>query len=757
MQTTVQQVTAIKNAVVTSPTNTNFSQQIAALEASQCNDPFAFLGPHKLSSSEYQLRAFLPGAEQVFYINQKDKLAYQRVANSSLFILNIAASKYALDYQQQIHYPQLICTIQDPYKFPSTLDLVAAYLFNEGNLAQAQRHLGAHQMTSLNSQGVRFCVWAPNAKQVSVIASFNHWDARKHPMRKHLASGIWEIFIPEIDQLLANEDKDYCYKYSILSEHNQHIEKADPYAQAMQLPPATCSLFSFDSKLDTTNHQTDAPVAWSNRAIRNAVDQPISIYEVHAGSWRRNDGNQYLSYKELAQQLVPYVKDLGFTHIQLMPISEFPFDGSWGYQPIGLFAPSSRFGTVKDFQYFVDACHQADIGLLIDWVPGHFPSDEHGLAQFDGSHLYEHADSRQGFHPDWKTHIFNYDRAEVKSYLLSSAMAWFDNFTIDGLRVDAVASMLYLDYSREQGEWIPNHEGGRENFGAIELLRQVNKSCYQHHPGIMMVAEESTAWPGVTQFTDHGGLGFGYKWNMGWMNDSLKYMSLDPIHRSHHHHDMTFSIAYAWSENFILPLSHDEVVHGKGSLLNKMPGDDWQKFANLRAYYAFMWAHPGKKLLFMGGEFAQHNEWNHDQSLDWHLLEHAPHAGMQQLLRELNQTYKATPALYQLDNSSEGFQWIDVESRQQSIFSFIRFAKQANSVVVVSNMTPETYQDYRIGAPRDGLYQLILNTDNPQFYGSNFPVQEQYQSEPIAWQGQPYSINISIPPLATLYLLALSD
>lgn len=749
MQTTMKQVTPI-NSQLHHYQESSYSEEISTLEAAHCSDPFALLGPHKVNADEYQLRTFLPGAEQVFYRHQELKLAYHRVANSNLFILNITAGEYHPDYQQQIHYPQLTSTIQDPYKFPSTLDLVAAYLFNEGNLSQSQRHLGAHQVSSLGIQGMRFCVWAPSAKQVSIIGSFNHWDIRKHPMRKHLASGIWEVFIPEINQLLTNRSDAHCYKFSILTHDGQRLEKADPYAAAMQLPPATSSLFSLESK------QKTSPV-WSNRSIRNAVDQAISIYEVHAGSWRRKDHNQYLNYIDLADQLVPYVKDLGFTHIQLMPIGEFPFDGSWGYQPIGLFAPTSRFGSVKDFQHFVDACHQADIGLLIDWVPGHFPNDNHGLAQFDGSHLYEHADSRQGFHPDWKTHIFNYDRAEVKSYLLSSAMAWFDNFAIDGLRVDAVASMLYLDYSRKQGEWVPNHDGGRENYGAIELLRQVNKACYQQHPGIMMVAEESTAWPGVTQLTEHGGLGFGYKWNMGWMNDSLKYMSLDPIHRSHHHHDMTFSIAYAWSENFILPLSHDEVVHGKGSLLNKMPGDDWQKFANLRAYFAFMWAHPGKKLLFMGGEFAQCNEWNHDQSLDWHLLEHAPHSGMQHLLRTLNQTYKNTPALYQLDNSPEGFQWIDVDAQQQSIFSFIRYAKQTDPVVIVSNMTPETYHEYRIGVPQSGVYQLILNTDEKRFYGSEFTTKQSYQSEPMTWQGQRQSINISIPPLATLYLLALSD
>ena len=460
----------------------------------------------------------------------------------------------------------------------------------------------------------------------------------------------------------------------------------------------------------------------------------------------------------MSEQLVPYVQDMGFTHIQLMPISEFPFDGSWGYQPVGLFAPTSRFGSLADFQFFVDACHSANIGLLIDWVPGHFPADAHGLAQFDGSHLFEHADKRQGFHPDWNTHIFNYDRAEVQSFLISNALAWFDNFAIDGLRVDAVASMLYLDYSRKEGEWIPNQFGGRENLGAIELLKQVNQRCYKNHPGIMMVAEESTAWPGVTEFTDQGGLGFGYKWNMGWMNDSLEYMSCDPLYRQHHHHEMTFSLAYAFSENFILPLSHDEVVHGKGSLLDKMPGDDWQKFANLRAYYGFMWAHPGKKLLFMGCEFGQRAEWNHNQSLDWHLLEQPQHQGVQSLIKTLNNSYCHHTALFELDTDHRGFDWIDASNAEQSVFSFLRYNKAKDEhVVVLSNMTPACQSHYRIGVPSVTEYEVIVNTDDTQFGGSGFASQTCYVAEHIEWQGFNQSICIALPPLSTVYLVPKSN
>ena len=732
--------------------NVDYSEQVAAFEQARFADPFDFLGVHYYSEQAVELRVYLPGAEQVFYQTKQRSQPYQRYQNSDLFTLILAKNNYQKDYQLTIVYPLLTVKETDSYAVESSLDKQAMYLFNEGSLAHAYRHLGAHWQQQKNSSGVRFTLWAPNAESVSVIGDFNHWDTRRHLMRKHPSCGVWEIFI-------SSAQAGQSYKFSMLNTQGERLEKADPFSFVMQAAPATASVIAEADFTDSLLNHHEQSEHVSAKVSRNAIDKPISIYEVHAGSWRRNseqvaDGQKgYLTYKELASELVPYVKSMGFTHIQFMPISEFPFDGSWGYQPVGLFAPTSRFGSLSDFHYLIESCQQANIGVLIDWVPGHFPSDAHGLAKFDGTHLFEHADKRQGFHPDWHTHIYNYDRGEVKSFLMSNAMYWFDNFAIDGLRVDAVASMLYLDYSREEGQWLANEYGGRENLGAIELLKQVNQRCYGDHPGIMMAAEESTAWPGVTQFTEHGGLGFGYKWNMGWMNDSLSYMERDPLYRSHHHNEMTFSLAYAYSENYILPLSHDEVVHGKGSLINKMPGDDWQKFANLRAYFAFMWAHPGKKLLFMGGEFAQRNEWDHDISLDWHLLDYAPHQGMQSLIKKLNQFYCQCPPLFELDNKPSGFRWLDGGNAEQSIFSFIRFAKDSNDhLLVLSNMTPNTQKNFRLGVPSQGNYHLVFNSDEQRFGGSDFNQQGSLVNEKIAWQGFEQSICVDVPPLATIYL-----
>ncbi|MBU2893399.1 1,4-alpha-glucan branching protein GlgB [Colwellia sp. D2M02] len=733
----------------------NYDAQVNALEQAHFADPFSFLGVHYYNDEAFILRAYINGATAVSYKSVAGEVAYQRYQDSSLFILVIAKKDFKQDYQLVINYPLLTVEEKDSYAFSATLDESAMYLFNEGSLAHAYRHLGAHWREQEGTLGVRFTLWAPNAQSVSLIGDFNHWDTTRHFMRKHPSCGVWEIFI-------SNVEVAQCYKFSLLTCEGDRLEKADPLAFSMQAPPATASIVpekSFSQNLQQQNYTTNAVQAEA-RASRNSINKPISIYEVHAGSWQRNSdevavGNKgYLSYQQLAEKLVPYVQTMGFTHIQLMPISEYPFDGSWGYQPVGLFAPTSRFGGIEDFRHLVDACHQANIGLLVDWVPGHFPNDSYGLAKFDGTHLFEHADKRQGFHPDWQTHIYNYERGEVKSFLISNAMFWLDYFSIDGLRVDAVASMLYLDYSRAEGEWLANEFGGRENLAAIELLKQVNQRCYEQFPHIMMAAEESTAWPGVTKFTEHGGLGFGYKWNMGWMNDSLSYMTRDPLYRSHHHNEMTFSLMYAYSENYILPLSHDEVVHGKGSLLNKMPGDDWQKFANLRAYYAYMWAHPGKKLLFMGGEFAQRNEWNHDASLDWHLLDYAPHQGMQNLIKQLNHYYCQSPALYELDNDSAGFRWLDGNNYQQSIFSFIRFAKDANDyVVVLTNMTPNTQQCFRLGVPDKASYRIVFNSDDHHYGGSDFNQQTLISSENIAWQGFAQSISVELPPLATVYLV----
>ena len=617
------------------------------------------------------------------------------------------------------------------------------YLFNEGTAEHAYRWLGARACTVDGKSGVRFAVWAPGASRVSVVGDFNGWDGNRNTMQPIFSSGVWETFVPEA------HDHD-LYKFEIIDSNGNLLPlKADPYARGMQHPPDNASRIMLEEDF-----------RWSDRqwlVARDSGDllrRPVSIYEIHAGSWRRKPehDNRYLSYLELAQDLIPYVLDMGFTHIELMPISEFPFDGSWGYQPVGMFAPSIRFGTPNELKHFINECHRQNIGVLLDWVPGHFPSDSHGLGRFDGSCLYEHEDVRQGFHPEWNTLVFNYGRAEVASYLLSNANFWIEEFHIDGLRVDAVASMLYLDYSREEGEWLPNRHGGRENLEAVELLRQVNASLYHRHPGIMMIAEESTAWPGVSNPVDMGGLGFGYKWNMGWMNDTLQYMQRDPIHRKYHHHEMTFGILYAWSEKYMLPLSHDEVVHGKASLLEKMPGDDWQKFANLRAYYGFMWAQPGKKLLFMGGEFGQRSEWNHDASLDWHLLEHASHRGLLQLVRDLNFLYRRTPALFERDISPEGFQWVQADNSQLSIYAWLRRGDD-DVLLAVSNMTPECHLYFRLGVPEPGRYREVLNTDAEVYGGSGQGNGGGAWSQEIPWDGQPCSVVVTLPPLATVLFL----
>jgi 1,4-alpha-glucan branching enzyme len=633
--------------------------------------------------------------------------------------------------------------LEDPYRFPSVLCDDDLYLFGEGTHEQVYQWMGAHVRQLEGVEGTLFVLWAPDADRVSVVGEFNAWDGRRHVMRKHPASGIWEIFIPGVGQGLT-------YKYELVASDGKSILlKADPYAFAMQHPPETASKTASVQPYPWQDEQWMSTRASSSDHYHG----PISIYEVHLGSWRRSperDGG-YLSYHELAAQLIPYVVDMGFTHIQLMPISEYPFDGSWGYQPIGLYAPTSRFGSPDDFKYFVDCCHDRGIGVLLDWVPGHFPTDDHGTGRFDGTSLYEHEDLRKGFHPDWNTLIYNYGRGEVISYLLSNAIYWMDQFHVDGLRVDAVASMLYLDYSREEGEWLPNIHGGRENLEAIELLKQVNSRVYFNYPGAMMVAEESTAWPGVSRPVEEGGLGFGFKWNMGWMNDTLQYMGRDPIHRQYHRGEMTFGLVYSFSENFVLPLSHDEVVHGKGSLLNKMPGDDWQKFANLRAYFGFMWTHPGKKLLFMGGEFAQLREWNHDRGLDWDLLEDERHLGMQHLVRDLNKLYRQLPALHELDCDEQGFEWIQMDNQSQSILVYLRKGyTDSPPVLVVVNLTPSTYTDYRLGAPRPGHYRECLNTDSERYGGSNMGNVGGVEARAEPWDGQPCQLSLCIPPLATL-------
>jgi 1,4-alpha-glucan branching enzyme len=617
------------------------------------------------------------------------------------------------------------------------------YLFARGEQERAYQFLGANPCRHAGQDGVLFAVWAPNAQAVSVVGDFNHWNPHTHPLRRHAGFGVWELFI-------AGVQAGQHYKYQIVSEQGVvQPWKADPYARATQLRPDTASIVAAPSQ-----HRWQDAEWLARRAAAAPHRSPMLIYEVHAGSWRRHwHDDSFLSYRELAEQLVAYVKELGFTHIQFMPLSEFPFDGSWGYQPIGLYSPTRRFGMPDELRWLIDHAHENGIGVLLDWVPAHFPADEHGLARFDGSCLYEHEDPRKGFHPDWNTLIFNYGRAEVISYLLSNALYWLEEFHVDGLRFDAVASMLYLNYSRRDGEWVPNHYGGIENLEAIHLLREINERAYRLHPGIAMIAEESTAWPGVTDFTSRGGLGFGFKWNLGWMNDSLRYMARDPIHRQYHHSDMSFGLLYSFSENYVLALSHDEVVHGKRALLEKMPGDDWQKFASLRAYYGFMWAHPGKKLLFMGGEFAQRREWSHERALDWSLLDVPVHRGVQNLVRDLNQVCSAQPALHALDDDAAGFEWIDADASHASVFVFLRKAPGAPCVIAVCNMTPTLHAQWRIGVPEPGYYRELINTDSTLYGGSGQGNLGGVSSAAVPSHGRAHSLLLRVPPLATVLLV----
>ncbi|QJA06421.1 1,4-alpha-glucan branching protein GlgB [Thermosulfurimonas marina] len=616
------------------------------------------------------------------------------------------------------------------------------YLFREGTHTRLYEKFGAHLLELEGTSGVYFAVWAPNAQYVSVIGDFNGWDRGAHPLRaREDGSGIWEGFVPGVLQ-------GSLYKYYLHTKNGYHFEKADPFAFFFETPPGTAS------------RVWDLSYAWGDRKWldqrrnRNALEAPWLIYEVHLGSWRRvpEEENRFLTYRELAPLLAEYLREMGFTHVEFLPVMEHPFYGSWGYQCLGYFAPTSRYGTPRDFMYLVDYLHQAGFGVILDWVPSHFPTDGHGLAFFDGTHLYEYEDFRKRFHPDWKSYIFDYGKPEVRSFLLSSAHFWVRVYHADALRIDAVASMLYLDYSRGPGQWVPNIYGGRENLEAIDFLQQLNASLYAEFSGIQTIAEESTAWPMVTRPTYMGGLGFGMKWNMGWMNDTLFYFSKDPIYRKYHHDKLTFSLWYAFSENFILPLSHDEVVHGKGSLLSKMPGDPWQKFANLRALLAYMWAHPGKKLLFMGGEFGQWREWSHEESLDWHLLEYPEHRGVQRLVSDLNRLARSHPALHELDFSPEGFEWIDFHDWEKSILSFLRWDRKGQEfLVVVCNFTPVPRENYRIGVPRSGFYTEILNTDAQEYGGSGWGNFGGVTAEAHPAHGRPFSLNLILPPLSVLY------
>ena len=722
-------------------------EQVESIARNLHHDPFQILGPHQVKigkSLQWVLRAWLPDAKQVFV---RDPESGKETPMSSIH--NQHFFQVVMEEWEKLHIYQFHVIaengheryIHDPYFFLPQISDEDMYLFGMGDHHKIYEKLGAHLMQVEGVSGVYFAVWAPNARNVSIVGDFNQWHGGKHQMRSLGSSGIWELFIPDIG---AGEK----YKYEIKDQQGNMLLKMDPYGFMHEKRPNTASVvYNIDD------------YAWKDQAYmekRRSTDplrQPVSIYEVHLGSWRRDPNNpdQFLSYRDIAKQLVAYVKDMGYTHIELLPIMEHPFDGSWGYQVTGFFAPTSRFGEPKDFQYFVDYCHKNGIGVIVDWVPAHFPRDEHALARFDGTHLYEHADPRKGEHKDWGTMIFNYGRNEVRNFLIANALFWFEKYHIDGIRVDAVASMLYLDYSRNEGEWIPNEFGGRENLEAISLIKRLNELIFSYFPGALSVAEESTAWPGVSKPTYLGGLGFNMKWNMGWMNDFLTYFSKDPVHRKYHHNMITFALLYAFHENFMLVLSHDEVVHGKRSLLDKMPGDFWQKFANLRALLGFMFGHPGKKLLFMGSEFGQWNEWTESQSLDWHLTQYEPHSSLQKLVRDLNHLMRTEPALYMKDFEGDGFEWIDFMDSENSIITFMRKTNDPkDTLIFLCNFTPVYRENYRIGVPFHTQYREVLNTDSSLYWGSNKGNYGGVHSDQVPWHYKPYSLNLKIPPLATM-------
>ena len=710
-----------------------------AIAEGRHGDPFSVLGSHKRAAGQV-VAAFVPGADRLWVLTGKagKELAAEAMPDVPGFFACLLPRK--TDYRLRAEGHGATWEFEDPFRFGPVLGEMDEYLLGEGTHRRLWQVLGAHVITHEGVAGTHFAVWAPNAERVSVVGDFNIWDGRRHPMRRRGPTGVWEIFVPGLGEGAA-------YKYEIRGAGGALMPlKADPVGFGSEHPPANASV---------VRRLGDEPWAdgdWmAGRAARQSVDAPISVYEVHLGSWRRAPGDRMLSYLELADQLVDYAADMGFTHIEVMPVSEYPFDGSWGYQPVGLFAPTIRHGTPPEFKALVDAAHRRGLGILIDWVPGHFPTDAHGLSRFDGTALYEHQDPREGFHQDWNTLIYNYGRTEVQNFLVSNALYWLEEFHIDGLRVDAVASMLYRDYSRASGQWIPNRDGGRENYEAIAVLQRTNVIAYGECPGIVTVAEESTAFPGVSRPVDHGGLGFGFKWNMGWMNDTLSYMHRDPLYRQYHHHQMTFGLHYAWSENFILPISHDEVVHGKGSMLSKMPGGEWEKFANLRAYYGFMWAHPGKKLLFMGQEFAQGREWTHSQSLDWHLLDNPDHLGMQAFVRDLNRVYRDTPALHVNDCRPEGFAWIEANDAAASVFAWVRKGRDGDPMVLaVVNMTP-VERSYRLGFPAGGHWDEVLNSDAGIYGGDNRGNLGGVSPDLGAWHGQAQSALVTLPPLSALY------
>lgn len=714
---------------------TSLTPEAYAIIEGRHSDPFRYLGPHVENGSSV-VRVFLPDAEGVAVIDEEGHESdLQRIHDAGLFEGRFRNG--SRHYRLRARYGERQVEIEDPYRFPPILSDFDLYLLGEGTHMRLYDKLGAHPMVLDGVEGVAFAVFAPSAKRVSVVGDFNFWDGRRHAMRVR-GSGFWEIFVPEAKPGAR-------YKYEIIGPDGHLLPlKSDPLGLAAELRPQTASIV-----VDQNTIRRPQP---SPPGV-NALSAPISIYEVHLGSWRRHpqQGGHWLSYRELAEQLPAYACEMGFTHVELLPVSEHPFDGSWGYQPTGLFAPTSRFGGPADFAALIDACHRKGLAVILDWVPGHFPDDPHGLGRFDGTALYEHENPQQGRHLDWNTLIYNYGRIEVANFLLASGLFWLDRYGVDGLRVDAVASMLYLDYSRPEGGWIPNKYGGRENLDAIAFLRRFNTELFSRFPNATTAAEESTAWPMVSRPVEWGGLGFGYKWNMGWMHDTLEYISKDPIYRKHHHGQILFGLHYAFFENFILPLSHDEVVHGKRSILGRMPGDAWQRFANLRAYYGFMFGHPGKKLLFMGSEFGQENEWRHDHSLDWHLLEQPRHAGIQALVRDLNRLYRTVPALHELDCEDAGFEWLVMHDADRSVFAWLRKGCQTHErCLVVVNFTPEVYRDYRIKVPFSGVWREVLNTDSALYGGTNVGNAGAVKTLD---EGAIPEVSLVIPPLAAIFLV----
>ncbi len=724
-------------------------EEIQLIVRAEHSDPFHILGVHPVElagKAAIAIRAFLPEAAKAWVIRESARPnPLERVHLEGFYEAVLADETRVFPYRLRVENAEgHAWEFEDPYHFPPVLSDFDLHLMGEGTHYKKYEKLGAHLREIQGTRGVTFAVWAPNARRVSVVGDFNHWDGRRHPMRVRGGTGIWELFVPGLEE-------GEVYKYEIKSHHHDQLRlKADPYAFSSELRPRTASVVT-----DINRHVWHDQTWLAERARRQALDAPVAIYEVHLGSWMRvaEENNRMLTYRELAERLVDYVKNAGFTHLELLPVMEHPLDESWGYQTTGLFAPTSRHGTPEDFMYFVDYCHQHGVGVILDWVPAHFPDDEHGLAYFDGTHLYDHEDPRRGEHQDWGTRVFNYGRNEVRSFLLNSALFWLEKYHADGLRVDAVASMLYLDYSRKPGEWIPNRYGGNEDLDAIDFIKRFNELAHVEHPGVLTIAEESTAWPGVSRPTYTGGLGFSLKWNLGWMHDTLLYLSKDSIHRKYHHNNLTFSLLYAFNENFVLVLSHDEVVHAKRSLLAKMPGDTWQQFANLRALYAFLYTHPGKKLLFMGGEFGQWNEWNAGQSLDWNLLEYEPHAGLRELVRDLNRLYRVERALHEVDFEWTGFEWIDFNDADNSVVSFLRRARNRDDyVVVVSNFTPVPRHGYRVGVPEACFYREVLNSDAAEYGGSgvsNTPGREAFAQR---WHTQSCSLELTLPPLGVVIL-----